>query len=200
VGGVILVYPENWPASPRVIQVAPDYIADFILRPDGSALAVSYSDRIETLLLINKQGGIIRRIEGFHTDALNASLAPLSTAVASIRLAADRKGNLFSIYAIGALGSYSLSYNNEDLSVARFSPQLKFVKALVPTANALGLFIDTKERLYVAKRDFIATYDEDGHTNGGFSPGGTLDAFFVDSAGQIYTVINDVIAKYPPIE
>lgn len=65
VGGVILIYGENWSAAPRVVQVAPDFIQDLSVKADGSLLAVSDNDRVETLLFVNKNGGITRRIEAF---------------------------------------------------------------------------------------------------------------------------------------
>ncbi|HEV7699860.1 MAG TPA: hypothetical protein VGO43_06500, partial [Pyrinomonadaceae bacterium] len=139
VGGVILIYTENWAAAPRVVQVAPDYIQDFALKADGSMLAVSDNDRIETLIFVNKSGGITRRIEGFHTDALNAAVSPLETAAEAVRIAVDAKGNIFSVYALGALGSYTLSYNNEDLAIALLTPEAKFIRQFVPTTNVAEL-------------------------------------------------------------
>jgi len=161
-------------------------------------LAVSYSERIETLLFVNKQGGITRRVEGFHTDGLNAAPSPLQTALASLRLAVDSKGNIFSIYALGALGGYSLSYSDEDLSIARSTPAAKFVKAFAPTKNASCILVDALDRLYVSRENSITTYDADGNVTGGLSAGPGLSRFTIDKAGQIYTIAQDSIAKYAP--
>jgi hypothetical protein len=200
VGGVILVYAENWAAAPRVVQVAPDYIEDFALKPDGSMVAVSYGDNIETLLFINKQGGVTRHIEGFHTDGLKATVSPVEKAIESVRLAVDSGGNIFSIYALGTHGSFMVKFKDEDLSIARFAPDGKFVKAFSPTRDAYAMLIDAKDRLYVSSRDSITVYDRDGNTIGAPIVSKKLDAFTVDKTGQIYAVIDNAVAKYPPIQ
>ena len=200
VGGVILVYAENWATAPRVVQVAPDYIEDFALKPDGSMVAVSYGDNIETLLFINKQGGVTRHIEGFHTDGLKATVSPVENAIESVRLAVDSGGNIFSIYALGSHGSFMVKFKDEDLSIARFTPDGKFVKAFSPTRDAYALLIDAKDRLYVSNRDSITVYDRDGNTLGAPIVSKKLDAFTVDKAGEIYAVVDNAVAKYPPIQ
>jgi hypothetical protein len=200
VGGVILVYTQNWATAPRVVEVAPDYIEDFALKPDGSMMAVSYGDNIETLLFINKQGGVTRHIEGFHTDGLKATVSPVESAIESVRLAVDSGGNIFSIYALGSHGSFMVKFKDEDLSIARFTPDGKFVKAFSPTKDAYALLIDAKDRLYVSSRDSITVYDRDGNNIGAPIVSTKLDAFTVDKAGQIYAVVDNAVAKYPPIQ
>ena len=146
VGGVVLVYAQNWATPPRTIQVAPDYIEDFALKPDGLMVAVSYGDNIETLLFINKQGNLTRHIEGFHTDGLKATVSPVENAIESVRLAVDSAGNIFSIYALGSRGSFMVKFKDQDLSIARFTPDGKFVKAFSPVKEAFAMLIDAKRQ------------------------------------------------------
>ena len=163
-------------------------------------VAVSYGDNIETLLFINKQGNLTRHIEGFHTDGLKATVSPVENAIESVRLAVDSAGNIFSIYALGSRGSFMVKFKDQDLSIARFTPDGKFVKAFSPVKEAFAMLIDAKDRLYVSNRDSIMVYDRDGNTVGGPIVNKKLDAFTVDKAGQIYAVVDNAVAKYPPIQ
>lgn len=199
VGGVILIYSQNWAAAPRVVHVAPDFIQDFYLKADGSMLAVADNDRIETLIYVNKNGGVTRRVEGFHTDALEASIAPLATAAESVRIAVDSAGNIFSVYALGALGSYSISHNTEDLAIARLTPAAKFVKKFDPVFNASALVVDQKNRLCISTRESVVLLDADGNNVGHFRANERIDAFTLDKDGYIYTIANNTVAKYEPV-
>jgi hypothetical protein len=93
-----------------------------------------------------------------------------------------------------------VKFKDQDLSIARFTPDGKFVKAFSPVKEAFAMLIDAKDRLYVSNRDSIMVYDRDGNTVGGPIVNKKLDAFTVDKAGQIYAVVDNAVAKYPPIQ
>jgi hypothetical protein len=193
VGGAILVYGENWNARPRTLHDAPNYIQDFVVRPDGSLLAISDNDEIEALLFFSKSGAITRRVSGFHTDALNATATPLETAIELVRIAADSKGDIFSIYALDAANSYTLSYNDEDLRIVRSTPNAKFVKAFVGPGKVAALVFDASDRLLVSADETITAYDLDGNTIGS-RPAGAMNTFTVDKDGNIFAVSDDAVA------
>lgn len=198
VGGVILVYSPTLSGPPRTIQVAPDFIQDFVVKADGSMLAVSDNDRVETLLFINKNGAVTRHIEGFHTDALNAKVSPLDTGIELVRIAVDAKGNIFSVYALGAAGNYTLSYNDKDLAIARFTPDAKFVRSFPGSTDIAGLAVDKWNRLEVAVGSTVVAYDSDGNNLGSRSTE-DIGSFALDADGNIYTITNNTVAKFPPI-
>jgi hypothetical protein len=199
VGGVILIYSSNWSATPRVVQVAPDYIQDLALKADGSMLAVSDNDRVETLLFVSKTGAVTRRVEGFHTDALNAAVSPLETAAELVRIAVDSKGDVFSIYALSAAGNYTLSYNDDDLRIARFAPNAKFIKAFVGAGSVNAMAFDANDRLNVAAGKGVSVFDLDGNTLA-YVPTDEIDAFALDHVGCVYIITNNTVAKFRPIE
>jgi hypothetical protein len=199
VGGAILVYGENWNAKPRTLHDAPNYIQDFVVRPDGSLLAISDNDEIEALLFFSKSGAITRRVQGFHTDALNATATPLETAIELVRIAADSKGDIFSIYALNAAHSYSLSYNDEDLRIVRSTPNAKFGKAFVGPGKVAAMVFDANDRLLVSDGTNITAYDLDGN-NIASRPAGPMNTFTVDKDGNIYTISDDAVAKFPRVQ
>ncbi len=196
VGGVILVYGKEWKGVQRVIHVAPDYIQDFVLRPDGSMLAVSVDDRVETLLFINKAGGVSKRIRGFHTDALRSSMSPLETAAESVRIAVAGDGSIYSLYALGALGSYSLSIGDGDLRVAKFTPEGKFQKAFAPSPDSRGIYVDSTDRLIVSDTAVVKVLDGQGAVVTGLPSISSLTALALSENGEVYTLADNAVAKW----
>ncbi len=199
VHGVILVYGDNWNAAPHTVQVAPDYIQDIALKDDGSMIAVSTSDETETLLFVSRSGSITRRVRGFHTDPLNPAISPLETALELTRIAIDRQGNIFSVYALNAASYSSLSYNDEDLRVVRSTPNAKFVKAFTGPGKVAALVFDSSDRLIISDGSTITAYDLDGNNTASRSVG-AMNTFAVDKDGNIYTVSDDAVAKFPRVE
>lgn len=195
IGGVILIYGPDWKSPQRVVQVAPNYIQDFVVKSDGSMLAVADDDELETLLFVNKSGGITKRLRGFHYDAIEAQIAPLETATESVRIAVDSGGSIYSVYALGDLGSYSLSIGDTDLRIAKFSPDGKFEKAFAAARDSQGLAIDNTGRLIATDRNSINAYTPDG-TLTTFLNVASLDEFALDPAGHIYTLADNTVAKW----
>jgi hypothetical protein len=199
VGGVLLVYADGASEFSKTIQVAPDYIEDFALKSDGGVLAVSTNDQIETLLYINKAGSISRRIRGFHTDALDAAISPRQTAVASIRIAVDGAGRIFSVYALGDLGSYSISSNNDELLIAHFNADGKFLNKFVQSMTSCGIAVDNQGRVYVSDSESIDAYNERGEPSGAVTSVGRATAFALDKDNNVYVLREDKVIKRPPI-
>ncbi|HEX3102745.1 MAG TPA: hypothetical protein VHQ01_13165 [Pyrinomonadaceae bacterium] len=195
VGGVIQVYDENATKLSRVMEVAPDYIQDFALKSDGGMVMIYDNDRIETLIVVTKTGKITKRISGFHTKALDAALSPKETAIEAIRLAVDGTGNIFSVYAFGDLGSYSLSSNADELMIARFSPDGKFVNKFVQTMNSCGIEVDSQGRIYLSANDSIQIYSNTGETVSTISGLSVVNAFALDKDNNVYAIALDRVMK-----
>jgi hypothetical protein len=195
VGGVIQVYDENATKLSRVMEVAPDYIQDFALKSDGGMVMIYDNDRIETLIVVTKTGKITKRISGFHTKALDAALSPKETAIEAIRLAVDGTGNIFSVYAFGDLGSYSLSSNADELMIARFTPDGKFVNKFVQTMNSCGIEVDSQGRIYLSANDSIQIYSNTGETVSTISGLSVVNAFALDKDNNVYAIALDRVMK-----
>jgi len=201
VGGVVQMWEQNTTDLPEVtFHAAPDYMVDFALRSDGGLLMVASNDRIETLIFMNRGEKITRRIEGFHTETADAALAPRETGLAAIRIAVDGAGNIYSVYAFGDLGSYQLSYNEEDLLIFRFTPEGKYVNKFVRSMKSCGIEIDDQSRLYLSDQDSINVYTNTGELVGNVSGLGRMDAFALDKDKNIYVLSDDKVVKRPPIK
>ena len=195
-GGVILVYGSEWKSPQRVIHVAPDYIQDFALKSDGSMLAVSDDDHIETLLFINKAGGVTKKIRGFHTDAIESRMSPLETAVESVRIAIGGDGSIYSLYALGSLGSFSLNIGDGDLRIAKFSSTGRFEKAFTGSVDSRSIFIDKAGRVILSDNTSVRAYGEDGTVAASIQPVSSLTDFTTDGLGNIYTLADNTVALW----
>lgn len=201
VGGVVQMWEQNTTDLPEVsFHAAPDYMVDFALRSDGGLLMVSSDDQIETLIFMNRNEKVTRRLEGFHTDTANAALSPRDTGLAAIRIATDGAGNIFSVYAFGDLGSYQLSYDPEDLLIFRFTPEGKYVNKFVQTMNSCGIAVDNQSRIYVSDEDTIKVYTGLGELVATVSDLGRMDAFALDKDNNIYVLADDKVIKRPAIK
>jgi sugar lactone lactonase YvrE len=199
VGGVILIYDEESSEPAGTIHTAPDYIVDFALRSDGGLLYVSNNDEIETLVFVNKDRKVTRRIGGFHTETADAALSPRSTGLAAIRLAVDGAGNIFSVYAFGDLGSYSLSYNTEELLIFRFTPEGKYVDRFVQSMNSCGIEIDNQSRIYISEQNSIKVYSNTGEQVSTVNDLQNIDSFALDKQNNIYVLSENGVFKRPAI-
>lgn len=195
VGGTILIYASDASEPINTLHVAPDFMQDFALRSDGGLLVISNNDQIETLLFINKSGKITRRLNGFHTETADAALSPYETGLAAIRLAVDGAGNIFSVYAFGDLGSYSLSYNAEELMIFRFTPEGKYVNKFVESMNSCGIAVDNQSRIYVSDKDSINVYSNTGGQIATVPDVRGIESFALDKQNNIYFVAGDLVFK-----
>lgn len=200
VGGVILVYKQTASEPHLTMNDAPDYVTDFALRKDGGVLLISNNDRIETLFFVSKDRKILRNIKGFHTDTADASMSPPETGLAAIRIAVDGAGNIFSIYALGDLGTFQLSYDADDFRIFRFSPEGKYVNKFVQTVYSVGIETDNQSRVYISTRDAIEIYSNEGEQISTITGLNRLDAFALDDRNNIYVLSDDRVMKRAGIQ
>jgi len=128
-------------------------------------------------------------------------LSPYETGLAAIRLAVDGAGNIFSVYAFGDLGSYELSYNEEDLMIFRFTPEGRYVNKFVQTYNSCGIEVDNQSRIYISDNDSIHIYSNTGEPVSAvlYLPR-AIDAFALDRQNNIYILSDDKVIKRPAIK
>ncbi len=200
VGGVILVYKQDADKPFLTLHNAPDYMVDFAPRSDGGVLTMSNNDKIETLFFVSRNTKVTGKIRGFHTNAANTSMSPSDIGLAAIRIAVDGAGNIYSIYALGDLGSYQLSYDAEDFRIFRFTPEGKYVNKFVQTMNSVGIEIDNQSRIYISENDAIKVYSKDGEEVSSLSNLGYIDAFALDKENNIYVLSDDRVVKRAAIE
>jgi len=155
IGGVILVYNAESTSPVKTIHFAPAFIQDMVIRSDGVMLTLSNDSEAETLSFLNKSGGVTRRLRSFHSDAADAALSPREVGLDAIRFAVDGAGNIFSVYAFGALGSYSLNYNDDELLIFRFTKEGKYVNKFVQSMKSCGIEVDNQSRIYVSDDNSI---------------------------------------------
>ncbi len=195
VGGVIQVYNEGSTTASRTIEVAPDYIQDFALRSDGGLIMIADNDRLETLLYVNKAGNITKRVNGFHTHAAEADPSPQETAIELIRMTTDAKDNIYSIYALGDGGTFTLSYDDEDMKILQFTPDAKFVAKFAQSINSCGIAVNSKGRIYVSEGAMINIYSNTGEQLDVISGLGNVTSFALDQDDYVYVLSNNTIVK-----
>ncbi len=200
VGGVILIYKQDAGEPFHTIHNAPDYVTDFALRSDGGLLLISNNDQIETLFFVTKNKKVTRRIKGFHSDTADASMSPFDIGLAAIRIAVDGAGNIYSIYALGDLGSYQLSYNPEDFVIFRFTPEGKYVNKFVQTMDSCGIETDNQSRIYISERNSILVYSNTGESLGAVTNLSGVNAFALDKENNVYVVNDDLIVKRAAVQ
>ncbi len=200
VGGVILLYNQESGEPVHTIHNAPDYTQDFALRSDGGLLLISNDDQIETLFFVTKNRKVTRRIKGFHTETADASMSPYETGLAAIRIAVDGANNIYSIYALGDLGSYQLSYNPEDFMIFRFTPEGKYVNKFVQTMNSCGIEVDNQSRIYISEDKSIAVYSNSGESLASVDNLSGIDAFALDKQNNFYSIHDDRVIKRAAVQ
>ena len=199
VGGVILIYKQDSSEPFFTLHNAPDYVTDFALRSDGGLILTSTDDDIETLFFVNKNKKVTRNVKGFHSDTADASMSPFGVGLSAIRVAVDGANNIYSIYALGDLGSYSLSYNAEDFRIFRFNAEGKYINKFVQTLNSVGIEVDNQSRIYISDQSAIEIYSGEGVLVSTVSVSGSPDAFALDKQNNIYILIDNRIIKRPAV-
>jgi DNA-binding transcriptional regulator/RsmH inhibitor MraZ len=201
VGGVVQMWEQNTIELPEVtFHAAPDFMVDFALRSDGGLLMVSVDNEIETLIYMTKSEKVTRRVEGFHTNAADASMSPHDVGLAAIRLAVDGAGNIFSVYALGDLGSYQLSYNSEDFMIFRFTPEAKYVNKFVRSMNSVGIAVDNQSRIYISDDSSIIVYNTSGEAVSTVLGLRGIDAFALDKQNNVYVLMDDKVIKRSAVQ
>ncbi len=197
--GVVLIY-ENSDSQPSsIVHFAPNPIQDFAFRSDGGRVFLVRGEQSEYFVQVTDAGKTVRRVDGFHTNAADAQMSPPEVGLAAIRIAVDGAGNIFSIYALGDLGSYSLSYNAEDFMIFRFTPEGKFVNKFAQTMNSCGIAVDNQSRIYITDGNSVIVYNNRGEivsTVFGFNG---IDDFALDKQNFVYVLMDDKVFKRPAI-
>ena len=199
VGGVILVYSQDDSEPSRTIHAAPDYVQDFALKSDGRLLMISNNEQIETLHFVDRAGKITRRIPGFHTNTAEPTMSPASTGVVAIRVAVDGAGNIFSVYALGDIGSYQLNHNSEEFLIYRFTSDGKYVNKFVQTMDSCGIAVDNQSRIYISDHGSISVYTDRGELVSTIGDLNQINAFALDKSNNVYAVLGNVVVKRPAI-
>lgn len=199
VGGVIQVYKDGASTVSNTIHVAPDYVQDFALRSDGSLLMIADNDRLETLIYVNKAGKITRRVNGFHTNAAEADPSPQETAIELIRMTTDNKDNIYSIYAFDDGGTFTLSYDDEDMNILQFKPDATFVGKIAKSLNSCGIAVDSKGRIYVSDGGLLDVYSNTGEQVRVITGLGNITSFALGSDDSVYVLSDDTVIKRPAI-
>lgn len=127
-------------------------------------------------------------------------MSPFDVGLAAIRIAVDGAGNIYSIYALGDLGSYQLSYNAEDFRIFRFTPEGKYVNKFVNTMNSVGIETDNQSRIYISDQDKIEIYSGEGELLSTVSGLLRIDAFSLDKQNNIYVLGDDQIIKRAAVQ
>ncbi len=200
VGGTLLIYENDGSEPSNTLESAPSALQDFALRSDGGILIMSNNGSIETLIILNKNKKLIRSIKGFHTDTADASMSPASVGLAAIRIAVDGTGNIYSIYALGDLGSYQLSYNPEDFMTFRFTPEGRYVNKFFQTMNSVGIEVDNQSRIYISNNKSIIVYSNIGESFSLINNLAGVNAFALDKENNVYIVHNDLVIKRAAVQ
>jgi sugar lactone lactonase YvrE len=200
VGGLILVYENASSKFSKIIHFEPNPIQDFAFRSDGDRLFLINNGEIEYFVQVDETGKSPRRVNSFHTNAANASMSPSATGLAAIRLAVDGAGNIYSIYALGDIGSYQLSYNEEDFRIFRFTPEGKYVNKFAQTMNSCGIALDNQSRIYVSDNKLIRVFSGNGEQVSNFYGDGNIDSFALDKENNIYILNDDKVIIRPAIQ
>jgi hypothetical protein len=97
------------------------------------------------------------------------------------------------------LGSYQLSYNEEDFMIFRFTPEAKYVNKFVRTMNSCGIAVDNQSRIYISDDDSIIVYNTTGEAVSTVLGLRGIDAFALDKQNFVYVLIDDKVIKRPAI-
>ncbi|HLM62391.1 MAG TPA: hypothetical protein VK308_16435 [Pyrinomonadaceae bacterium] len=199
IAGLVLIYESESSEPLKLVHFAPNPIQDFTIRSDGGRLYLINEGETEYFVQVNSGGKTVRRVNGFHTKAADASMQPFATGLAAIRFAVDGAGNIYSIYALGDLGSYQLSYNDEDFRIFRFTPEGKYVNKFAQTMNSCGIAIDNQSRIYISDNDLIDVYSNNGELKAGIYGLRGIDAFALDKQNNVYVLMDDKVIKRPAV-
>lgn len=198
--GLILVYENSSSKLQKIIHFEPNPIQDFTFRSDGDRLFLINNGEIEYFVQVDETGKSPRRVNSFHSNAADASMSPSSTGLAAIRFAVDGAGSIYSIYALGDIGSYQLSYNEEDFRIFWFTPEGKYVDKFAQTMNSCCIVLDNQSRIYVSDNKLIIVFSKNGEQVSNFYADGNIDSFALDQENNIYILNDDKVIKRPAIQ
>jgi hypothetical protein len=176
-----------------------DYIHDAALSPGHGLLVVSQKGEDDELVLIGGDKRAAWRTHRFVSAQLDKRLE-----VRALRVAAGAGGEALALYCIGGV-SGMFSYDDEDISVFRFSPAGKFVARFgggerrgepgqfgPPAAIAA----DPKGRVYVVETfNRVHVYEPDGRFVRTLKAPHAVDALAFDARNNLYVAGDHRVSK-----
>ena len=176
-----------------------DYIHDAALSPGHGLYVVSQKGEDDELVLIGGDGRAARRTHRFVSSQLDKRLE-----VRALRVAAGPGGDAYALYCIGGVTGM-FSYDDEDISVFRFSPEGKFVARFggggrrgepgqfgPPAAVAA----DPRGRVYVLETfNAIHVYEPDGRFARTLKAPHAVNALAFDAEGNLYVAGHYKVSK-----
>lgn len=198
--GIVLIYENDGSEPQKIVHFAPNPIQDFVFRSDGGRLYLINGESSEYLVHVNEAGKTVRRVNAFHTEAADPVMSPRETGISAIRLAVDGAGNIFSVYAFGDIGSYQLSYNDEEMMIYRFTPEAKYVNKFGFSMKSCGIEVDNQSRIYLTDDDSLNIYTNTGEQVATIPNLNHVDAFALDRENNIYILNDDKVFKRAAIK
>ncbi|MDQ6787942.1 MAG: hypothetical protein M3033_14140 [Acidobacteriota bacterium] len=201
IGGDIVIYDGQTGEQKHVLTDSKrHYIDDFILRDDDGMMYVAENTQNEEFVQ-TKGRVIINRFVGIHSKAADADIAS-----EAIKLAVDGKGDIYSVYALGAIyGEHD--YNDEDLMTFHFTPQGKFVNKFAIGLMPLSILTDNQSRIYILNENARDTGDIIVFSGAGnelkrinIDGSDFLKAMAVDKQNYIYIIAGEKIRKLKAVD
>jgi hypothetical protein len=177
-----------------------DYIHDAALSPGRGLLVVSQKgDDDDELVLIGGDGRAARRTHRFVSSQLDKRLE-----VRALRVAAGAGGETYALYCIGGV-SGMFSYDDEDISVFRFSPEGKFVARFGGGGRRgepgqfgppAAIAADPRGRVYVVETfNQLHVYEPDGRFVRTLKAPHSVNALAFDAQGDLYVAGDHKVSK-----
>src|SRR5687768_3079478 len=168
-----------------------DYIHDAALSPGLGLYVVSQKGDDDELVLIGGDGRAARRTHRFVSSQLEDGRLE----VRALRVAAGAGGEAFALYCIGGVTGM-FSYDDDDITVHRFSPEGKFVARFGGGGrrSAPGQFgppssiaADPRGRVYVGEAfSTIHVYEPDGRFVRTINAPHAVESMAFDAQGDLY--------------
>lgn len=176
-----------------------DYIHDAALSPGHGLLVVSQKGEDDELVLIGGDGRAAHRTHRFVSSQLDKRLE-----VRALRVAAGPGGDAFALYCIGGV-SGMFSYDDEDISVFRFSPEGKFVARFGGGGRRgepgqfgppAAIAADPRGRVYVLETfSTVHVYEPDGRYVRTLKAPHAVHALAFDAQGDLYVAGDHKVSK-----
>lgn len=176
-----------------------DYIHDAALSPGHGLLVLSQKGEDDELVLIGGDGRAARRTHRFVSSQLDKQLE-----VRALRVAAGAGGDAYALYCIGGV-SGMFSYDDEDISVFRFSPEGKFVARFGGGGRRgepgqfgppAAIAADPHGRIYVLETfSTVHVYEPDGRHVRTLKAPHAVHALAFDAQGNLYVAGDHKVSK-----
>ncbi|MET0626371.1 MAG: hypothetical protein ABW250_25785 [Pyrinomonadaceae bacterium] len=176
-----------------------DHIHDAALSPGHGLLVVSQKGEDDELVLIGGDGRAARRTHRFVSSQLDKQLE-----VRALRVAAGAGGDAFALYCIGGVSGI-FSYDDEDISVFRFSPEGKFVARFGGGGRRgepgqfgppAAIAADSRGRVYVLETfSTVHVYEPDGRFVRTLRAPHAVHSLAFDAQGNLYVAGDHKVSK-----